>query len=325
MLLANAVDVKKHCRNIFARNAKMGFQKTISIPLAPSRGRLPAFDKLDTSVAYDMFEIEGHGESWLQDIDIRAFDNPGARFSSDCHAIRQAAFCINAAITRDTDFRLAFIFPFQFIEVECRSADMFLHNLWHASDLRNVIAPLDGYYENIWTRESDADLVHIIMYDANYSPETLSLHISTFNAIAARLLDQKVAVQLNLESNNDTRFFNYLAGLHPIDVYLDDERKTPPRMVRVCTPAELLFLIENGAHIRSISFDHDLGFIEHADGTSEEIRGIDVLNELEELVFHNRNYFQFGLPEMTIHSANPVGRKNMDMAIQNIERMYYGR
>lgn len=97
-------------------------------------------------------------------------------------------------------------------------------------------------------------------------------------------------------------------------VWLDDLRDAPPGWVRVTTPEAAIELLRTG-EITEISLDHDLGLL---DGDRERT-GYDVLIWLEREVAEAR--WVFHLPEIGVHSANPVGRKRMEQAIAAIRRM----
>ena len=97
-------------------------------------------------------------------------------------------------------------------------------------------------------------------------------------------------------------------------VWLDDLREAPPGWVRVRTPEVAIGLLETG-DVTEISLDHDLGLV---DGERERT-GYDVLLWLEREVAEGR--WVFPLPQISVHSANPVGRKRMEQAIASIRRM----
>jgi hypothetical protein len=67
--------------------------------------------------------------------------------------------------------------------------------------------------------------------------------------------------------------------------------------------------------IEIISFDHDL-----ADTNTPEVTGYTVLQYIEELVYTS----EYKPPALLIHSANPVGRKNMQRCIESIQRKING-
>ena len=97
-------------------------------------------------------------------------------------------------------------------------------------------------------------------------------------------------------------------------VWLDDLREAPPGWVRVRTPEETIALLKT-SDVTEISLDHDLGLV---DGERERT-GYDVLLWLEREVAEGR--WALPLPEIRVHSANPVGRKRMEQAIASIRRM----
>jgi hypothetical protein len=63
--------------------------------------------------------------------------------------------------------------------------------------------------------------------------------------------------------------------------------------------------------ISHISFDHDL-----ADTNTPEVTGYTVMRFIEDSMYYD--YYE--PPFLEIHSANPVGRKNMQACIDAIER-----
>lgn len=67
--------------------------------------------------------------------------------------------------------------------------------------------------------------------------------------------------------------------------------------------------------MREISLDHDLGLATPA----AERTGYDVLAWLEEEVATGR--WDWGVPVIQIHSANPDGWRKMEQAIRSIERL----
>lgn len=91
-------------------------------------------------------------------------------------------------------------------------------------------------------------------------------------------------------------------------VYLDDIRKAPDdSWVVVKSAIECIEKLQSGK-VRELSLDHDLG--------KNVLTGYDVCKWIErEVVLH-----KFRAPKIKIHSANPVGRKNMEAAISSIKR-----
>lgn len=109
-----------------------------------------------------------------------------------------------------------------------------------------------------------------------------------------------------------------------IRIYLDDLRPTPatlwvdryedtPRTYthRCYTAQEAIDLLKTGK-VSFISFDHDLG--DYEPGGS----GYDVAKYIE-LAVHLGH---IPLPEYAIHSANPVGVKNIDAAMRSAGRVW---
>jgi len=93
-------------------------------------------------------------------------------------------------------------------------------------------------------------------------------------------------------------------------IYLDDVRPAPEGWVLVMTAWKAIAALEAGG-VTHLSLDHDLG-ADDANGT-----GHDVLVWIEEAVALRG----FVPPDITIHSANVVGRLRMGQAIESIERL----
>lgn len=92
-------------------------------------------------------------------------------------------------------------------------------------------------------------------------------------------------------------------------VFLDDVREAPAGWVWIKYAEFLIpFLDQNWNRVECLSLDHDLTL---------PLTGYDVVKWIEEQVADGR-YVPFGI---VIHSANPVGRKNMVAGILSIERM----
>lgn len=91
-------------------------------------------------------------------------------------------------------------------------------------------------------------------------------------------------------------------------IFLDDMRPAPDNSwILVKTPQEAIKLIMSG-QVEEASLDHDLG--------AGQPTGYDLLKWVEEEVFNNN----FEPPIFHIHSANPVGRRNMYAAIKKIKQ-----
>lgn len=91
-------------------------------------------------------------------------------------------------------------------------------------------------------------------------------------------------------------------------IYLDDVRPCPKGWELAETAWYAIDLLKT-EDVTHISLDHDLG--PESAGT-----GYDVLKWIEEEVFTAG----YEPPRMTVHSANPVGRRRMEQAIQSILR-----
>jgi hypothetical protein len=96
-------------------------------------------------------------------------------------------------------------------------------------------------------------------------------------------------------------------------VFLDDVRNTPPDWTRCFVPEEVIELLKTG-EVEELSLDYDLGFR----GAEEWRTGEVPLKWLEEQVFTEQ--WNFDVPKIVIHSANPVGRARLQRAIESIER-----
>jgi hypothetical protein len=90
-------------------------------------------------------------------------------------------------------------------------------------------------------------------------------------------------------------------------LFLDDLRACPDGYTLCRTAEEAIALLKTG-DVTEISFDHDLG--------TDPVDGETVAKFIEEAV-----YFQkIPMPEWTIHSANPVGRQEISLAMTSAER-----
>lgn len=93
-------------------------------------------------------------------------------------------------------------------------------------------------------------------------------------------------------------------------VYLDDVREAPEGWVRAYNLSDAIGYLKSGK-VTEMSLDHDLG--DDSAGS-----GYDVLTWIEQAVA----IYDFRPPTLTIHSANPVGRDRMAVAIDSIYRLY---
>ena len=90
-------------------------------------------------------------------------------------------------------------------------------------------------------------------------------------------------------------------------IWLDDERPMQePYDIHAKTAEEAIAFLGTG-QVTHISLDHDLG---------QELTGYDVAKWIEEQAFHGN----LAPLHLAVHTANPAGRKNILMALQNAER-----
>lgn len=99
-----------------------------------------------------------------------------------------------------------------------------------------------------------------------------------------------------------------------MNLYLDDIRNPPAGWVLVKTAPATIAILMTG-QVKNLSLDHDLG--DDDNGT-----GYDVLKWIELKV---RTDPKFVLPNILIHTANPVGRMNMEAAIKAIHKWINNR
>lgn len=94
-------------------------------------------------------------------------------------------------------------------------------------------------------------------------------------------------------------------------LYLDDVRDLPHDYDVLVRDAQTCIDLLKTGLITHVSLDHDLG---------TEMTGYDVAKFLEQAAFEKR------IPQLTwnVHSANPVGAKQMSRALENAE-YYWGR
>jgi len=91
-------------------------------------------------------------------------------------------------------------------------------------------------------------------------------------------------------------------------LFIDDIREPPDKtwlVARTYKQAEEYIL---SGLVEEVSFDHDLG---------EEKTGYDLAKLFERASFYGKEP-----PVWRVHSANPVGRSNINIAMRSAERMY---
>lgn len=94
-------------------------------------------------------------------------------------------------------------------------------------------------------------------------------------------------------------------------LWIDDERKPTLDWDWARNYTDGLYLIATGDYVL-VSMDHDLG---DPNGNT----GYDILCEVERQIA--KGGWWVPLPEFIVHSANPVGRANMERAIAAIRRL----
>lgn len=97
-------------------------------------------------------------------------------------------------------------------------------------------------------------------------------------------------------------------------IFLDDIRNPPDDSWTVVrTAKDCIELLNSGVQIDHLSLDHDLG-------DESTMTGYDVTVWIERMCMENPDYIPPTV--MSVHSANPVGRKNMLAAIESIRRIF---
>ena len=92
-------------------------------------------------------------------------------------------------------------------------------------------------------------------------------------------------------------------------IWLDDIRPAPAGYIHHTDPEVVIELLLTG-QVTAISFDHDLG--------EDMLSGYDVAKVIEQLAFEAC----ITRVEWQIHSANPVGRKNIEAAMRNADKYW---
>ena len=90
-------------------------------------------------------------------------------------------------------------------------------------------------------------------------------------------------------------------------LYLDDERPCPEGWVLATTASEAISRLDEGG-VTHLSLDHDLG-------PPEAGTGYDVMVWIEVKTWYDPSW---PIPEITIHSANPVGVDRMKSVLRTL-------
>lgn len=104
-------------------------------------------------------------------------------------------------------------------------------------------------------------------------------------------------------------------------LYVDDERPCPEGWVLARSAVEAIGLLDpvfRGEPVEVVSLDHDLGDTEH----TPEWTGYTVLEFIEQMTALEPSY---NPPEIRIHTANPAGRKKLELGRLAIERLMQKR
>lgn len=96
-------------------------------------------------------------------------------------------------------------------------------------------------------------------------------------------------------------------------VFVDDVREPPDELWVIARNYTSALLLLRTGLVKVISLDHDLGLNKYG---AETLTGYDIAKWIEGEVYHGNLI----APEIQVHSANPVGRKNIEAAIVSIKR-----
>ena len=94
-------------------------------------------------------------------------------------------------------------------------------------------------------------------------------------------------------------------------IWLDDIRPAPEGWVWIKNGKEMTMILSRDYSIEEISLDHDLG--------EDSISGYEILEIIETKIAVG--LWLGNIPIFRVHSMNPVGRKNMERAIESIKRL----
>lgn len=97
-------------------------------------------------------------------------------------------------------------------------------------------------------------------------------------------------------------------------LWIDDLRHPPDHTwIWVKTSQEAIDVLQS-QHVDHISFDHDLGY----DANGEDDKAVFVATYIEELAAENAIH----RISWEVHSANPVGRKDLTAIMESCERFW---
>jgi len=98
-----------------------------------------------------------------------------------------------------------------------------------------------------------------------------------------------------------------------LKLYLDDLRPAPSGWKLCRTVEEVIDILKEFNNVSHISLDNDLG-----DGYQE---GYKVLDFLEEKIYLDPMTWAKSMPEISVHSANPVRHKYILQVIDRIDKI----
>ena len=99
-----------------------------------------------------------------------------------------------------------------------------------------------------------------------------------------------------------------------IKLFIDDIRDPLDNSWVIIRDPEIAINIISTTSIDVISLDHDLG--------EGKKTGYDIIKRIEEKCYKDNSFIP---PKISIHSANPVGRANIEAALKSIEKNIDGR
>jgi hypothetical protein len=98
--------------------------------------------------------------------------------------------------------------------------------------------------------------------------------------------------------------------INEMKIWLDDVRPAPSGWIHIETVEELIpFFEKNYKKVSYMSLDHDLG--------DNIMSGYDFITWLEQRIFTGK--FK-SIPDIKIHSANPVGKRKMLQGLNSMRR-----
>lgn len=106
----------------------------------------------------------------------------------------------------------------------------------------------------------------------------------------------------------------HYSNIKGIKIFLDDIRIAPEGWT-LFRETEISKFLEMAEHASVMSLDHDLG--ENVKQNGYPITGYDIMKHLEKCVAIS-DLWSDGAPVILVHSANPVGRGDMEACVKSI-------